>query len=50
MDYKKLLMKYIDHVYNSEGVTFLADSKRNAWPDSVKFTDEEWAELQRLDR
>lgn len=46
MDYRELLKKYIDHVGEEEGTNFL--SHRGSWPDSVKFTDEEWAELQVL--
>lgn len=49
MNYKKLLIKYINHVGISEGVTFLGRHNRSEWPDSVEFEDEEWEELQRLD-
>jgi hypothetical protein len=45
MDYRALLLKYINHVGECEGVTFIADHHRR--PDL--FTDEEWAELCRLD-
>lgn len=41
-----LLGKYIDHVGNCEGVTFLSDHDR--YPN--QFTDEEWALLQLIDR
>lgn len=50
MNYKQLLLKYINHVGISEGTTFLDNSHRSEWNDSVEFTDEEWAELQELDR
>jgi hypothetical protein len=42
MDYKELLIKYINHVGNNEGTTFL-DFQDDA------FTDAEWAELTALD-
>ena len=43
MDYKALLQKYIRHVGEEEGVTFIEDRK----PEYA--TEEEWAELERLD-
>lgn len=43
MDYRELLKKYIDHVGESEGVTFLSHDDLN------RFTSEEWAELRLLD-
>ena len=46
MDYRELLQKYIRHVGFHEGISFLRDIDRDA---SVLFTDEEWAELKRLD-
>lgn len=49
MNYKQLLLKYINHVGLSEGTTFLSNGHRNEWEDSVDFDDEEWAELQKLD-
>jgi hypothetical protein len=45
-DYRTLLLKYIDHVGNCEGVTFLGDRDRN----KSLFTEEEWTLLQQLDR
>jgi hypothetical protein len=45
MEYRELLKKYIDHVGISEGVTFL-----NGDNDSGRFTNEEWEELQKLDK
>ena len=44
MDYKELLIKYINHVADNEGVTFIKDTWKG---DS--FTDEQWAELVALD-
>lgn len=43
MDYRELLRKFINHVGDCEGVTFLRNVDRTDW-----FTDEEWAELQKL--
>lgn len=48
MDHRALLIKYINHVGEYEGSTFLSDHSRSAYPDMPVFTDEEWAELQRL--
>jgi hypothetical protein len=45
MDYRELLKKYIAHVAYYEGISFLRDMDR----DASLFTDEEWAELKRLD-
>lgn len=45
VDYHALLMKYIQHVVDCEGISFLEE-----WQRSKYFSDEEWAELQRLDR
>lgn len=39
-DWKLILMKYINHVGNCEGTSFINGSK----PDS--FTDEEWSSLK----
>lgn len=47
MDYRQLLKKYINHVGAEEGTTFLAF--KGGWEDSPEFTDEEWAELQKLE-
>lgn len=49
MNYKKLLLKYINHVGICEGTTFLGDHNRNEWDDTVEFTDEEWEALKELD-
>lgn len=45
IDYKTLLLKYIELVGYNEGISFI--SKRYK-PDNL-FTDEEWNELERLD-
>jgi hypothetical protein len=42
IDYEALLEKYIEHVGECEGVTFVD------YPSDVQFTDEERAELRRL--
>lgn len=44
MDYRELLIKYIDHVGNEEGITFIP---RTA--DHCGFTDEEVEELKKLE-
>lgn len=44
IDYRDLLIKYIEHVAAEEGTTYLVEWKR---PDR-RFSDEEWAELGRL--
>ena len=44
MDYKELLIKYINHVADNEGVTFIKEHWKNDG-----FTDEQWAELVALD-
>jgi len=44
MDYRALLVKYINHVGYEEGSTFLVHQGHE-----IEFTDEEWAELQVLD-
>lgn len=44
MDYRELLMKYIEHVGEEEGITFI-----NRQPREGLFSDEEWAELERLE-
>jgi hypothetical protein len=44
MDYKELLIKYINHVADNEGVTFIKDT----WKGDG-FTEEQWAELVTLD-
>ena len=46
MDYRALLLKYIQHVGAAEGSLFL-DALYPDWP-APSFTEEEWAELNRL--
>lgn len=43
MDYRALLVKYIGHVSDEEGVDFLG-TRHDRYP----FTDDEWTELQQL--
>ena len=52
IDYKALLLKYINHVAENEGVTFIKDTWRNEdmfseaeWDELVKLDDEAWAQL-----
>jgi len=48
--YRVLLRKYIDHVGECEGTTFITDRSRQRSHQfaQIEFTDEEWAELERL--
>lgn len=46
MDYKQLLAKYMAHVVDCEGVTFVGHIHQHS--DSPKFTDEEKATLERI--
>jgi hypothetical protein len=43
MDYRELLKKYINHVGEEEGTTFLS------WDGDDRFTEAEWDELQALE-
>jgi len=45
MNYRNLLIKYIQHVGACEGVSYLSPS----WFNEPHFSKEEWEELQRLD-
>lgn len=52
IDYKALLLKYINHVAENEGVTFIKDTWRNEdmfsepeWDELVKLDDEAWEQL-----
>ncbi len=47
IDYRDLLIKYINHVDMNEGVSFL---DRRDWFGDTYFSEEEWAELQELDK
>jgi hypothetical protein len=46
MDYKILLLKLMEHFEACEGTLYLDDRYRSY--SKADFTDEEWAELQRL--
>ncbi len=54
LDYMDLLRKYIRHIIEQEGIAFLREFDRNESNPRLTedvwtvFTDEEWAELQRL--
>ena len=45
IDYKLLLLKYINHVAENEGVTFIKDT----WRNEDMFSETEWDELVKLD-
>ena len=45
VEYRELLIKYIYHVMDREGVSFLDDANQSR----RRFSEAEWAELQRLD-
>jgi hypothetical protein len=47
--YFELLKKYICHVGDYEGTTFLENHQRTRHSDCQKFTDEEWTQLQSID-
>lgn len=47
VDYRALLLKYIEHVGDCEGTTFLSHFSRD--DSEVIFSNEEWLELERLD-
>lgn len=48
MDYKELLAKYMAHVVDCEGVTFV--DHIHQYSDGAKFTAEEIAALERIAR
>jgi len=51
MDYQKLLKKYIDFITIQEGVSFIDDwCREEIVYDGIIFTDEEWKELEKLDK
>ncbi|MFB9242372.1 hypothetical protein IV454_16330 [Massilia antarctica] len=43
-----LLPKYMAHVIDAEGISFVDDHHRNPFSDSPSFADEEWATLQAI--
>ena len=47
IDHRALLRKYIEHVGQAEGVTFL-HHERHLWPGFPIFTDQEWHELRQI--
>lgn len=46
LDYRKLLWKYMNHVGDYEGSTFLTNRPATIASISEHFTDDEWAELK----
>lgn len=51
IDHQELLAKYIQHVENEEGTTFIGESYRDGLtrPGGPTFADSEWTELERLE-
>lgn len=55
MDYRELLKKYLSHVAEEEGTTFLTSEPVRRVSDNYRlcslpdFSEAEWAELQKLD-
>ena len=51
IDHRELLRKYIVHIGNEEGLSFLNDWHRGPTLGGKNhFTDEEWAELKSIER
>lgn len=50
MDYRLLLLKYINHVAACEGTTFIDDLPANLFSFGVTFTQKEVDELVKLDK
>lgn len=48
IDYRKLLSKYMAHFGIMEGTCYVQDYHRHGSEPDVVFTDEEWAELQKI--
>lgn len=48
MDYRALLVKYVEWIRECEGVSFIDSGEAFVEPHS-HFTPEGWAELQRID-
>lgn len=49
MDYRELLKRYMSHVLENEGITYVEDHMVNTHTDAVQFTDEELAELKKIE-
>jgi hypothetical protein len=52
-DYRKMLMQYIKHVMDEEGVTFIPldiDYNANDFYQYTGLTAEEWIEIQKIER
>ena len=47
MNYKELLIKYIEYIGCAEGVDFITNCDRRDYSD-IKFTEEDWEELNKL--
>lgn len=48
IDYRELLMKYIEHVGECEGITFIRGGRLQS--SAVPFTDAEVEEMEKLDQ
>ena len=47
MDYRDLLKRYVEHVTDCEGTSFLHDTAKDAAADGL-FTEAEWTELESI--
>lgn len=50
VDYEDLLKRYIKHVGECEGTTYLQDWHRDFMSARELFSNEAWGELQRIDQ
>ena len=50
MNNRFLLKKYLTHIRRIEGITYLKNTWRPHRLAKFTFTDEEWAELRKLDQ
>ena len=48
--YRTLIKKYIMHIRDNEGVSYLEDHYRERYRTWVKFEDEEWEMLQAMEK
>lgn len=48
MNYKELLSKYIEYIKECEGINFITDLPRTPPFVGTVFTEDEWAELEKL--
>ncbi len=53
IDYRELLKKYMRHIKEEEGITFLNSlntGPNNSWSDDVLFTPQEVEELRKVEK